>query len=208
MIVESVDVVFYTATFILPGFIIKNVVDVLNPPKKTNDGAFFLACLAYSLINCAIWSWAYILIRPLAGEKNVLFWLVALSITIFGAILLSLIVALLKQWRIVYIVADKLNIKMIDPTPTAWDYWFSKQESSLVLITLIDGNVIRGWFSSNSFASSDPEERDIFVEKVYTKFSDSEQWVEQPENNGIYISKDVIKQIEFKISKEVLDCEK
>jgi hypothetical protein len=72
MTIDSLDVVFYTAIFIMPGFIIKSIIDTLNPPKKINDSIFFILCLAYSLVNCAVCSWAYVLIRPLAEERIML----------------------------------------------------------------------------------------------------------------------------------------
>jgi len=202
MIFDSLDAVFYTAIFIMPGFLVKNIVDTLNPSKKTNDSVFFVSCLAYSLVNIALCSWAYVLIRPLAEDKIVIYWTALLGITLFISTIFAIFIGLLKQRRIIYAIADKLGIKLIDPTPTAWDYWFSKREASLVYIMLIDGREIRGWFGGDSFASSNPEERDIFVEKVYLKSTHSEQWEDNPENNGIYVPKDMIKFIEFKKSKE------
>jgi len=198
MIIDSLDVVFYTAIFILPGFIIKSGINALNPARKTSDGAFFLSCLVYSLVNCAVCSWAYILIRPLADKNAVIYWVLLLTITLLGAIIISTFIGLTKQRRFVKKIAKKLHIKVIDSTPTAWDYWFSKHEPSLVLITLSDGSVIRGWYGGDSFASSDPDERDLFIKKAYRKSANSEQWEDNPENNGIYISKEMIKLIEFK----------
>jgi len=198
MIVDSLDAVFYTAIFILPGFIIKSVVDALNPPTKISDGVYFLACLAYSFVNCALYSWAYILIRPVSEINNTIYWVALICITLIGSIISSVFIGILKQRRIVYQVVKSLNIKYIDPTPTAWDFIFSKQEASLVFITLTDGGEIRGWFGSNSFASSISDERDIFIEKVYRRANGNDVWHDNPENNGIYISKNEIKLIEFK----------
>ena len=203
MTIGSLDVVFYTAVFLLPGFIIKSIIDVLNPPKKRSDSVFFLSCLAYSLVNCAVCSWAYILIQPLFEDNVVGYWIVFLGITLLGAIIVSIIIGIIKQKRVIYKIAGKRQIKFIDPTPTAWDYWFSKQNPSLVFITLMDGSQIRGWYGGKSFASSEHEERDLFIEKVYRKATESDQWEDDPGNNGIYISKDTIKLIEFKSQKGI-----
>jgi hypothetical protein len=198
MSIDSLDIVFYTAIFVLPGFIINGIIDTLNPPKKIGDSHFFLSCLAYSLVNCAVCSWAYILIKPFAEGNSVVYWILFLGITLIGAIAISILIGMIKQWRIISRIANRLHVKLLDPTPTAWDYWFSKQEGSLVLITLTDGSEIRGWFGNNSFASSDADERDIFIEKAYIKSADSEKWLDNPENNGLYISKNMIKLIELK----------
>ena len=66
-----------------------------------------------------------------------------------------------------------------------------------IIVTLTDDTKIKGWFSTNSFASSDSEERDLYIEDLY--YDEGEQgWIEDTDSNGIYISKDQIKFIEFK----------
>ena len=92
---------------------------------------------------------------------------------------------------------EKLRIRSIHSTPTAWDYIFSQQHSGYVIVTLTDDIKIKGWFSINSFASSDSEERDIYIEDLYCDEGEQE-WIEDTDSNGIYISKDQIKFIEFK----------
>jgi len=54
------------------------------------------------------------------------------------------------------------------PVPTAWDYKFSNLGTRYVIIDLKDGSIIYGKYSNNSFSSSIPEERDIYIEEVYT----------------------------------------
>ena len=87
----------------------------------------------------------------------------------------------------------KLKIKTIHSTPTAWDYFFSKQESSYVIVTLVDGTKLYGYYSLNSFTSSDPDERDMYIEKLY-----DEEWNTDNEDAGAYIAKEQIKYIEFR----------
>ena len=55
MTIDSMEVVFYTCIFLLPGFIIKSVMDTLVPPAKHNDSKYFFSCLLYSIVNCANW---------------------------------------------------------------------------------------------------------------------------------------------------------
>ena len=65
-----------------------------------------------------------------------------------------------------------------------------------VIVTLTDDSVIYGDFSTKSFASSDPEERDLFIEKTYIP-NEKGEWIAADKNEGIYIHKDQIKTIEF-----------
>lgn len=41
MTLDSFDTVFYTCIFLLPGFIIKSIIDSLSPPAKHNDTKYF-----------------------------------------------------------------------------------------------------------------------------------------------------------------------
>lgn len=197
MTIESFDMLFYTAIFVLPGFVINSIIDATNPPKRHNDGIYFLKCLLYSIIHCAIWSWAYSLILNHTFKHFTLYWISLVLLTLAGAAVMATLIVIIKQKNLIYKMLEKLKIRSIHSTPTAWDYIFSQQHSDYVIVTLTDDTKIKGWFSTNSFASSDSEERDLYIEDLY--YDEGEQeWVEDADSNGIYISKDQIKFIEFK----------
>ena len=59
MTMGSLDIVFYTAIFILPGFVICSIIELTNPPPKYYESKYFLRCFMFSIINCALLSWAY-----------------------------------------------------------------------------------------------------------------------------------------------------
>ena len=52
------------------------------------------------------------------------------------------------------------------PDPTAWDYHFRKGKAYWVWLTFKSGKVMAGLFGPNSFASSFPHKRDIYIEKL------------------------------------------
>jgi len=197
MTIESFDMLFYTAIFILPGFVINCVIDATNPPKKYHDGIYFLKCLFYSIIHCAIWSWAYSLILNYTFKHFTLYWISLVLLTIIGAALIAILIVFIKQKNLICKMLEKLKIRSIHSTPTAWDYIFSQQNSDYVIVTLTDDTKIKGWFSTNSFASSDSEERDLYIEELYCT-EGKQEWIEDKGSKGIYISKDQIKFIEFK----------
>jgi hypothetical protein len=62
-----------------------------------------------------------------------------------------------------------------------------------VLGTLKDGHQVRGLFGSNSFASSEAEERDLFLQR---RFED-DSWKPIPGSDGILIMGSEIKHVEF-----------
>lgn len=194
---DSMDAVFYSAIFIMPGFLINNIIDTLNPPRIRTESVLSLRYLGYSIINCAFLSWAYKIILSIKDSHPVRFWLLFLLITFVGAIIIGFIIAVCKQKRVIDRICSKIGIKSIHATPTAWDFIFSKQEANYVIVTLEDGTEIRGLYSTESFSSSDIENRDIFLEKTYKRVGE-DGWGDSPDSKGIYIPSEKIKYIEFK----------
>jgi hypothetical protein len=68
-----------------------------------------------------------------------------------------------------------------------------------VIVTLNDGTQIPGYFGPSSLASSDPDHKDIFLEKVYTIPEGGGDWVEVERSAGIHIDGAQIAYIEFRM---------
>ncbi len=196
MLIESFDVVFYTAIFVLPGFIINGIILAFNPTKKVSEGVLLLKCLLYSIVHCALWSWMYKLIFGIASKYPKMYWFVLVLTTIIAASILAVIISLIQQNQVIRKMLAFFKINIQHSIPTAWDYCFSRNKSNWLIVTLVDGSTIYGWFSTESFSSSDTEERDLYVEKIYS-IDDNNTWIENESNEGIYIPKEQIKTIEF-----------
>lgn len=190
---DSLDAVFYTALFLLPGYVIISIVNAFNPQARFNESRYFLKCLLYSFVNLGVWCWAYSIVIEKTVLKNSLQWLLLAAITLIGSALLGFIIGLIKQKLHLSRLLNYFGILTIHPTQSAWDYLFSKQESYYVIVTMENDKIVRGWFSSDSFASSDPDNHDLYIEQCY-----GEGWVEDSQSKGIYIPGDQIKYIEFK----------
>lgn len=195
MTIASLDIVFYTAIFVLPGFIINSIIGYINPPPKSKDSIFLLKCIGYSLISCSVWCWLYLIVIK-SDINPVGRWLLLFTISLLGSSLVGFFIAVIKQHQIIDRMLWKIKVRTIHTTPTAWDYIFSKQESGFVIVTLIDDQKLYGWYSAHSFTSSDQDERDIFIEKAY--IFDGKKWEIDNQSLGFYIAKDQIKVIEFK----------
>lgn len=124
------------------------------------------------------------------------YWIWTLLITIVVAALLAFIIGVIKQKEVIDWLFKKMKVNKIHPIPTAWDYYFSKQEESWVIVTLKSGKTIYGKFSTESFASSDSDERDLYIEKTYS-INDDMTWKENGTNMSILIKNDEISTIEF-----------
>ncbi len=120
-----------------------------------------------------------------------------MSITIVGAVIIATFIGIIRKIELVKRILLKLNISISNPIPTAWDYCFSKQNEGIwIIVTLKNGKEIYGLFDCNSFASSDYEERDLYIEKVYD-INDDMNWNDNPQSKEMLICKDEIETIEF-----------
>lgn len=68
------------------------------------------------------------------------------------------------------------RLTSIDPSPTAWDYAFSKGRTLFVRAWLKDGGLVGGFLGADSYASSYPQEPNLFLE---------EQW--KLDENGTFL---------------------
>lgn len=84
-----------------------------------------------------------------------------------------------------------------DPTPTAWDFCFAGKEPGWVRVMTSDGLWIGGWFDGESYASSYPEVRELYIAVQFVMSEDGE--FERPLSNtgGVYVRCDDIRVVEF-----------
>lgn len=110
------------------------------------------------------------------------------------SILLGIVIGLIKQNKIVNKILASIGIKTITSIPSAWDDIFSRQYYGFIIVTLIDGTVIKGLLHNHSIVGD--EIQDLYLEKLYYKSGENE-WYSDEINAGIYIAKNQISRIEF-----------
>jgi hypothetical protein len=128
----------------------------------------FFRTLAFSTINYAFFGWLlWLAFEWDVLERNIfLAVLVWLFVFFVGPVALGLLFGFVWQRNIHRRMAGAIGIRIPHPIPNSWDYMFdSVGEPSWMLVTLIDGSQVAGYFGRRSFASSDPNERDIFLEQ-------------------------------------------
>lgn len=198
MTVNSKETLFLTLAFIVPGFLWHCVNSMLIPDKKRTTEILFLRFLTFSCFNIAIWSWLlYIFAATQYTSNHPLQAACLWAIIIFvSPVLLGGVTGYLDQKGYFKRMLSKLGIKSIHSTPTAWDYKFYNTHSSVwVQIKLKDGKTIRGLYGSRSFASSESDERDIYIQQA-VKVSD-QKWEKIEKSDGILVKGDQIEYIEF-----------
>ena len=194
MTIDSLEILLLTCIFIAPGFLIDGIVNSFSPHGKRKEYTYFLYCLLYSVLHCAVCSWAYVLAWEIENSTYRLLLLCGIALT--GAIIFGVVIGLFKSKRWFRKLLNCLKFNVSSPIPTAWDFFFSQQKQFFIIITLKDGEKIFGLYSYNSFSSSDSEERDIYIEKIYN-VDENNVWIENPKSLGIYLTNSQIKTMEF-----------
>jgi hypothetical protein len=89
-----------------------------------------------------------------------------------------------------------------DPTPRAWDFAFNGIAPVYVRVLTTDGRYLGGWFGNESFVSSYPEPREIFLEIAHQMSEDGEFGPEVEGSRGLYVRCDDIRLVELVGSSE------
>jgi hypothetical protein len=86
---------------------------------------------------------------------------------------------------------------------SAWDWLFSQEKPYWVAVTLKDGSQIFGLFGPRSYAGSDPQSRDLYLEATF-RLLDNGEWAPMEDTAGVLIMADEIAFLELrKVTSEV-----
>ena len=175
--IDNIEAVIYTLNYVIPGYIILKIISTIIPTKKQSETEIIVQSIGFSILNNSIWSFAFSFVKYSFYKTNiVLFNFFTSLIFILSGVVTGTVIALLKKYNVLGKMLNILKIETTCPIPTAWDYVFSKYESYWVEIEVSSGKQIRGLFSNMSYASSEYDNRDIYLEKLYEKKSDNSVW--------------------------------
>lgn len=112
-------------------------------------------------------------------------------------IFFGLLIGINIQKGFVRRVLQKAGFNPLHEIPTAWDWKFGrmKMPGEWVLVTLKDGTRFAGFCGPDSFISSDPAERDLYIQWVYD-LDDEDGWRSRGET-GLLVAGGEISTIEF-----------
>jgi len=183
--------------FLVPGIVILSIrskfIAGRIPSLKEDVLAFVVVSLIYYSITIPFVepSW----FANDSGGIRVWSWI---ALILIGPTLFGLALGISSQLGWVERLADRFGLSIIHVIPTAWDWHFSKMPRGglFIMVTLTNGGTVAGHFGSNSFASSDAKERDLYLEEEY-QISKSGDWEPRPEKVGILIPAREIRHIEF-----------
>lgn len=183
--------------FVVPGVIALFVRSKFITGRSPSASENFLTFLVLSLVYYSL-TVPFLQLFMSAPEPWLARAAVWIGLVIVGPALFGLVLGYSAQREWSSWIGDKLNLNIVHVIPAAWDWRFSKIDRGgmFVLVTLKSGERVAGFFGSNSFASSDNSERDLYVEEEYD-VGEGGQWEARREKVGILISREEVKYIEF-----------
>jgi len=192
---DSIDDLYMTLGILSPGVIILYVRSQFYAGRFTINLSAILSYFTVSFVYYAI-------VFPFFDAKTffensqgvgVLDWFLFVFFVPCG---LGLFLGLDVQKGIFRRFLNGFGLNPVHIIPTAWDWKFSTSlGEQWVLVTLKDGTKFAGFLGKESFISSDPAERDIYIQWVYD-IDETDKWTAR-NNCGAWIAGREIKTIEF-----------
>ena len=194
--IKDLNNIYLISAFIVPGLIITYMRSrfVTGRMEKFSDAAlgYLTLTIIYYGLSLPIIGW--IISFEQGTFKTALWW----GLLIFGPMLFGLILGVATQYEWLRWIASKLRLRVVHNTPTSWDWRFANCHAArFVMVTLTDGSTVAGIFGAGSFASTDPAERDVYLQEVMD-VGDDGAWSYRLEATGILIMAKEIRYIEFK----------
>ena len=183
----------------MPGFVWSSVLSMLLPRRSVGKEVLALQLLTLSCINHGLWSWALVwIVRSEFLDHYPYLGGLFLAVIIFvSPVTLGLATAKLQQTGAVGGFLRRLGFRTVDSIPTAWDWYFSRQEPCWALVTLRSGFQVYGLLGAASFAGDDPGHRDLYLEASY-RILPTGDWAPVEDTAGVLIMPDQIATIEFR----------
>ncbi len=201
MKLEDFSNLYFIVSVLVPGFIYSGVVANFIPLRRSKEKEVillrYLTATAFNYAICSplIYLLTFGLLFSTRPVWQAFFWF---AIVFVIPVILAACHARIIQKDGLGWFYRLVGLRPISPIPTGWDWIFSTTEPCYVLITLNNGTEIAGFFGGRSMASSEPEHKDIYIERVYKVPEDGGIWEAVDGSLGMHIDGTNIAYIEFK----------
>jgi hypothetical protein len=193
----NIDTVYIAIFFLVPGYIFLTFRNQFVAGQDRLGTEQLLAFITYSALNLALFGWILFAIPRRADD-----WVVVLTwvfVLLIGPAVLGFVSGMWTQKEWGGRLYEFFGLSLVHPTARSWDWVFHRVDPCFVLVTLKDGSQCAGYWGVNaagtqSFASSDPKERDLYISQVF-EISDEGPW--RPTPKSIFIAAGEIRTVEF-----------
>jgi len=192
MNIWEIDKIFLFLVLVLPGFISLKIYDLLIASEKRDFSKSIIESICFSVLNFSALSYliVYISKDDFVSTHQFQYW----------AAIAFIFILMPAIWPFIYLRLGKLKIfrkHILSPYKQPWDYVFSKKEVMWVILHMKNGKTLRGKFGKNSFASSYPSERQLYIEELWKPGDKGGLNSKINRSKGAIISQDEISHIEF-----------
>ncbi len=178
--------------FVAPGFVAMKTHDLLIPADRRDWGSSLIEAISYSMLNLALLFWAvYLLHRDgFQDEHPVGYYLGMFGVLFVAPAVWAILARALRSLRVV-------QRFVVDPRPTAWDFFFDQRRPVWALFHLKTGQKLGGLLAESSTASAYPYLPDIYVEEVW-RIDEQGRFSERIDQTaGALVKRDDCSHIEF-----------
>jgi hypothetical protein len=160
----SIQAVLVVIVFLIPGFVASRILSYAYPAPEPSDARLILTAIMHSCLNYALLSWLFILSWKKAWYSNTAFLVFLTVLALFVTPVLSSL-GVIRFLQGNWFRSFRGTFKLRHPI-RAWDYFFRTELPCWVIITLRSGRVIGGLYGRKSFASSYPNEENLYLERL------------------------------------------
>ena len=193
-LLKPFDNLYAAMGLLVPGLVILFVRSQFVTDRRPFQSAMLLSYLTVSLVYYAVAFPFLDHIRSLFENRDerVYAWFVLIFV---GPAILGLLLGINIQKNLLRRLLQRYRLNPIHAIPTAWDWKFSNIPEQWVLVTLKDGTRFAGFCGPHSFISSDPMERDIYIQQIYD-IDEKDEWFWRGEK-AVLIAPGEVRTIEF-----------
>lgn len=191
--IKSVQSLYLILGFLVPGLIASYVRAQFLTGRTPSHTEAALSYVVLSMIYYALTLPLVDVVLSLRepGYQKTLGWF---ALVFVGPAVFGLLLGINAQKELTRRFLQWCCLNPVHVMPTAWDWKFSNMQEQWVIATLKDGTRFAGWCGRGSFASSDPKERDVYIERVFD-IGDNNEWHQR--DSGVLLIASEIRSIEF-----------
>src|SRR5260221_1026880 len=194
----STEAVYIALICVVPGYVFLAFRNQFIAGQDRLGTEQLLAFVTYSALNFAIFGWINLVVVPheAAVWLRLLIWFLNLLV---GPSVLGFVSGVFSQKEWGGKLYALLGLNVVHPTARSWDWIFHRVHPCFILVTLKDGSQCAGYWGVNpagtqSFASSDPKERDLYISQMF-EITDSGPW--RRIQKSIFIAAGEVRTVEF-----------
>ncbi|GGM21705.1 hypothetical protein GCM10010129_77540 [Streptomyces fumigatiscleroticus] len=193
-----------TVLFLMPGYLLGTTMDRGRHGPAVSERAFVAKVAGGSMVVHLIMLWwtaplAAAIVRHGPGRYvgQIAAWTVMVLLVVPVALGAGLsFLSDLRRPAWLHRLLVRVGLSSVTRISEAWDWVFSRGFPAYVRVGLAEGRTVHGLFADQSFASSDPAHRDLYLQQQWTAEDD---WFAEPYpgTKGIWLNGSSIVSIEF-----------